>query len=167
MCDRGCVHAEVQEGPHVCRHRDRCLHLLASSGRYTHIDGKVQVSQLTCTSCHGDPVTKSSAPPLGTHGETKTSDHAVGAHQQHLGASAWHRAGECVDCHLVPQSNLHSNGVMEVSWGAITAADGALPSWAAATYTCSGVYCHGSTLRPAKLGGALLRQPIWTTVNGS
>ncbi len=132
-----------------------------------HIDGKVQVSQLTCTSCHGDPVTKSSAPPLGTHGETKTSDHAVGAHQQHLGASAWHRAGECVDCHLVPQSNLHSNGVMEVSWGAITAADGALPSWAAATYTCSGVYCHGSTLRPAKLGGALLRQPIWTTVNGS
>jgi PAS domain S-box-containing protein len=38
-CDQGCPHAEVQEGPDVCRHRDRCLHLLASSGRYTHIDG--------------------------------------------------------------------------------------------------------------------------------
>jgi PAS domain S-box-containing protein len=40
LCERGCVHAGVKGGPHVCRHRDRCLHLLASSGRYTHIDGK-------------------------------------------------------------------------------------------------------------------------------
>jgi hypothetical protein len=40
LCDSGCIHAEVKEGPHVCRHRDRCLHLVASSGRYTHIDGK-------------------------------------------------------------------------------------------------------------------------------
>jgi GAF domain-containing protein len=39
-CEAGCVHAEVTEGPHVCRFRDKCLHLLASSGRYTHIDGK-------------------------------------------------------------------------------------------------------------------------------
>ena len=40
-CESGCVHAAVTEGPHVCRHRDRCLHLLASSGRYTHVDGEV------------------------------------------------------------------------------------------------------------------------------
>jgi len=40
-CDSGCVHAKTTEGPHVCKHRDRCLHLLASSGRYTHIDGEV------------------------------------------------------------------------------------------------------------------------------
>ena len=39
-CEQGCVHAEVKEGPHVCRYRDRCLHLLASSGRYAHTDGK-------------------------------------------------------------------------------------------------------------------------------
>ncbi|MBA4374480.1 MAG: hypothetical protein C0402_16645 [Thermodesulfovibrio sp.] len=38
-CEQGCIHAQVQEGPHVCR--DRCLHLMASSGRYTHTDGKV------------------------------------------------------------------------------------------------------------------------------
>ncbi|MCE5339957.1 MAG: PAS domain S-box protein [Planctomycetaceae bacterium] len=36
-----CVHGEANEGTHVCRYRDKCLHLLASSGRYTHIDGKV------------------------------------------------------------------------------------------------------------------------------
>ena len=40
LCERGCVHAEAKEGPHICRDRDRCLHLLASSGRYTHIDGQ-------------------------------------------------------------------------------------------------------------------------------
>jgi PAS domain S-box-containing protein len=39
-CEQGCMHAEVQEGPHVCRNRETCLHLLASSGRYTHTDGK-------------------------------------------------------------------------------------------------------------------------------
>jgi len=40
LCERDCIHAQVVEGPHMCRHRDGCLHLLASSGRYTHIDGK-------------------------------------------------------------------------------------------------------------------------------
>jgi signal transduction histidine kinase len=40
-CNAGCVHAQATEGEHVCRFRDRCLHLMASSGRYTHINGKV------------------------------------------------------------------------------------------------------------------------------
>ena len=39
LCDSGCFHAKVTEGPHFCRYRDRCLHLVASSGRYTHTDG--------------------------------------------------------------------------------------------------------------------------------
>ena len=38
-CQTGCAHAQVAEGPHMCRFRDKCLHLLASSGRYTHTDG--------------------------------------------------------------------------------------------------------------------------------
>ena len=41
LCERGCIHAEAQDGLHVCLQRDRCLHLLASSGRYTHINGRV------------------------------------------------------------------------------------------------------------------------------
>ncbi|MCE5250814.1 PAS domain S-box protein, partial [bacterium] len=39
LCERDCKHAKVHKGPHVCRYRDKCLHLLASSGRYTHTDG--------------------------------------------------------------------------------------------------------------------------------
>jgi diguanylate cyclase (GGDEF)-like protein/PAS domain S-box-containing protein len=42
LCSAGCMHAEVLEEPHVCRDRDKCLHLKASSGRYTHIDGKAR-----------------------------------------------------------------------------------------------------------------------------
>jgi len=41
LCEFGCMHADVNDGPHVCRDRDRCLRLVASSGRYTHIDGTV------------------------------------------------------------------------------------------------------------------------------
>jgi PAS domain S-box-containing protein len=39
-CEVGCIHAQVADGPHTCRFRDKCLHLIASSGRYTHLDGK-------------------------------------------------------------------------------------------------------------------------------
>lgn len=38
-CDSGCIHAKVHEGVKLCSSREYCLHLIASSGRYTHIDG--------------------------------------------------------------------------------------------------------------------------------
>lgn len=38
-CNSGCPHAAVKEGPYICFNRKRCLHLVASSGRYTHING--------------------------------------------------------------------------------------------------------------------------------
>ena len=41
LCEVGCIHAAVTDSPHVCRYKDRCLRLLASSGRYTHTDGEV------------------------------------------------------------------------------------------------------------------------------
>jgi PAS domain S-box-containing protein len=39
LCDSGCFHAQATTGPHACLQRDRCLHLMASAGRYTHLDG--------------------------------------------------------------------------------------------------------------------------------
>jgi len=41
LCDSGCFHANVKEGPHVCLYRNLCLRLMSSSGRYTHLDGEV------------------------------------------------------------------------------------------------------------------------------
>ncbi len=40
LCEAGCVHADADNQLEVCRSRDRCLHLMASSGRYTHVDGQ-------------------------------------------------------------------------------------------------------------------------------
>ncbi len=40
LCEAGCIHAQAAEGPHACRFRDNCLHLMASYGRYTHTDGR-------------------------------------------------------------------------------------------------------------------------------
>ena len=39
LCGKGCIHAPVTEGPGVCQNRASCLHLIVSSGRYTHTDG--------------------------------------------------------------------------------------------------------------------------------
>ncbi len=40
LCELDCIHAKVVEGPHACLHRDRCLHLISSSGRYSNIEGE-------------------------------------------------------------------------------------------------------------------------------
>ncbi len=40
LCAHGCMHANPPPpGAHHCQRRDKCLHLIASSGRYTHLDG--------------------------------------------------------------------------------------------------------------------------------
>jgi PAS domain S-box-containing protein len=41
LCEHGCIHVSLNEGRDVCKFRARCLHLIASSGRYTHTDGAV------------------------------------------------------------------------------------------------------------------------------
>lgn len=48
LCNYNCPHAQVTEGPHVCAYREKCLHLMSSSGRYTHIDGGHQRVPFAC-----------------------------------------------------------------------------------------------------------------------
>jgi len=41
ICEKDCVHADFEiDGVKICRDRSACLHLVASSGRYTHLDGE-------------------------------------------------------------------------------------------------------------------------------
>lgn len=134
-----------------------------------HIDGKLDVvgGSLNCTSCHGNPATNDPMPPKGTQGETLTTQAAVGAHVQHVAASTWHRQVACSDCHTLPTSTSHANGVVDFTWSAVAKADGASLSYSAATVTCTGAYCHGGTLAGPKPGGSTKTAPVWTTVNGS
>jgi predicted CxxxxCH...CXXCH cytochrome family protein len=104
---------------------------------------------------------------LGPLGETLTSEPAVGAHQRHLHPSTSHREGQCVDCHVVPISGLHSDGVTTLTWGALATADLATPEYSFAALTSAGVYCHGATLLGPKAGASVARTPTWTQVDGS
>ncbi len=139
------------------------------SNAHHHINGVVDVSALSCTSCHGDAALNDPAPPLGTQGETLASQPAVGAHQDHLQiATGWHRDVMCSDCHVQPGGNmLHTNLVTDFDWTGIASNDGAAPGYASTTTSCSGVYCHGATLLAAKAGGTLSREPDWTVTDGS
>jgi PAS domain S-box-containing protein len=48
LCEKGCWHAAITEGPNVCRNRTQCLHLFVSSGRYPAIDGSHRRVPLGC-----------------------------------------------------------------------------------------------------------------------
>ena len=126
----------------------------------THMDGKVDVANLTCSSCHGDSTRAdttlnprfSAAPPKGSKGETATTSRAVGAHALHLKDGT---SFACTECHVVPTSTSHSNGTAEIAFGTIAATGGTSPAWNGAT--CSNVYCHGSFT-----GGNRTYAPTWT-----
>ena len=127
----------------------------------THMDGKVDVANLTCSSCHGDSTRAdttlnprfSAAPPKGSKGETATTSRAVGAHALHLKDGT---SFACTECHVVPTSTSHSNGTAEIAFGTIAATGGTSPAWNGAT--CSNVYCHGSFT-----GGNRTYAPTWTS----
>ncbi len=128
-----------------------------------HIDGVVDVINLDCTSCHGDVATSNPAPPRDTTGKTATSARGVGAHKAHLGPSVWRAPIACSACHIRPTAigdTGHTDSALpaELTWGMPATADGATPGFDGTT--CSGVYCHGSTL----ITGGSNTTPTWTSV---
>ena len=121
-----------------------------------------------CTRCHGTSGSGNAAPPRSVGGATDTADVAVGAHQAHLKNGPFRAPVACGECHVVP-SRVDDPGHMDgahatVTFGALASSGGQTPSWDAAAATCSGVYCHGTTLP----GGSLPNHaPRWTQVDGT
>lgn len=137
----------------------------------THINGVVDVNYTaaTCTSCHGDgartgiagadPQVKAS-PPVSSKGETATTARGVGVHQAHVNQATWATNPlQCADCHVVPTSTSHSNGVVDIAFGALAKSGGATPTFNGTT--CANVYCHGKFN-----GGTTTAAPSWTTTGG-
>lgn len=137
----------------------------------THINGIVDVSytNATCTSCHGDSARNGVAgadaqikasPPNSTRGETAATTRGVGAHQAHANQTTWSANPiQCTECHQLPTSNAHSNGVVDMLFGPFAKTGGASPAWNGAT--CANVYCHGSFY-----GGNKTSAPSWATPGG-
>ncbi|MBZ0234485.1 MAG: CxxxxCH/CxxCH domain-containing protein [Deltaproteobacteria bacterium] len=95
-----------------------------------------------CTTCHGS---SNAAPPKDLAGNTARTARGVGAHQQHLAPSTWHRAIACSSCHVVPTTAAapgHQDGdnLAEITFDALNPAG----VYTAGTATCSNQYCHGN-----------------------
>jgi hypothetical protein len=126
-----------------------------------------------CTDCHGSA--QNAAPPLDMNGLSDTSEPTVGAHQSHLAVATWHGPLTCTDCHLLPASTKcpdpdthHCDGVIDLVFNPLLAdAHGAITSYDFNTYTCTGGYCHGSTLEADISGNTSIRAPVFNVVDES
>ena len=122
----------------------------------THVDGTVQYTTQTCTTCHGDPartgsdanlVAFSSAPPVDA--ANASTGAKVGAHVKHLltgaaGGPSFSRQVACSECHsaAIPATPLHANGLPNVAFGTLARTGAVTPSYTGST--CSNTYCHGN-----------------------
>jgi predicted CxxxxCH...CXXCH cytochrome family protein len=141
-----------------------------------HINGEVDISGGTCTTCHGDasrtPSSIAAAPPAEARLTSGTApwagDGASGAHLKHLVAGPLAKAIACTECHAkvaaapAGGTDPHGDGKATLTFGALATADGARPTFDAATVTCSNTYCHGAT----RAGGTNTK-PVWTRTDGS
>ncbi len=106
----------------------------------------------SCTTCHGDASRVEPTALLQAAPPATATGAAPGAHRAHLHAGPFAGPFACTECHVVPTSPAHSDGRIEVTFGALGSTGGASPTYAGGS--CSSVYCHGATLG----GGA----PTWT-----
>ncbi len=127
------------------------LLLFALTGCFVPRDS-APVDNHQCTRCHGDPSrdgdsTAKAAPPFDIFGNTQAAYPGVGAHEQHLLASASHAAIACAECHRVPktaQDDGHNVGHTTFTFGPIAVGDGGVTaSYDFGTRRCTNA-CHGT-----------------------
>jgi hypothetical protein len=125
-----------------------------------------------CIDCHGNE--DNAAPPLDMNGFDDPSLLSVGAHQEHLLDSDWRGPIACTECHTVPSSNIcpnyqesHCDGKMDVIFGPLADADGAVTTYDAGSGVCANNFCHGATLEPDYTGLTSLREPVFNVVDGT
>ncbi len=131
----------------------------------THMNGVVDATGMTCTSCHGTATRTATAlnpqlaaaPPVDTTGATATTVRGVGAHMKHLSTATRSLNFACTECHAVPTSNTHSNGVKDIAFGTLAKTGGKTPAYNATTLGCSATYCHGNFTN-----GKTTAVPLWT-----
>ncbi len=142
-----------------------------------HMNGALDVANLTCSSCHGDasrnPVASAGAldalgaylvkasPPVDAgHGAAATGAHLAHANQDDAAAPGpLSNAFTCSTCHPVPTSTAHSNGTVAVTFGGLATTGGVSPApYDFTGHGCASTYCHGNFT-----GGAGANAVAWTT----
>ncbi len=138
-----------------------------------HMNGKPDVNNLACTTCHGDATRKpnlagtdanlTSAPPVAQPGAPA---YAVGAHMGHMNptaASYLMQPIACAECHTVPTDSAHANSppAQKVVFGTLSRTGGATPTFDPTTSGCSATWCHGNFTIGA-VSGTKTAVPLWT-----
>ena len=125
----------------------------------THVNGVIEYTTQTCTSCHGDPartgsdanlVAFYSSPPVDA--SNASTGAKVGAHAKHLftgaaGGPSFSKQVACSECHnaAIPATPLHANGAPNVAFGTLARTGTVTPAYTpGAVGTCSSTYCHGN-----------------------
>lgn len=168
-CGSSC-HSLPPGGSHPASDKCEMCHTDTAGPNHTiknaalHVNGKIDVGAMGCTTCHGSD--SNAAPPRDTSGNTDTTSIGVGAHQTHLAGGNFSKPVPCDTCHVVPDSvdapgHMDSSLPAEVRFTGTAISGGSTPSWDRTKTSCSGSYCHPSTL-----GGANLA-PSWTKADGS
>ena len=137
-----------------------------------HLNGAVDVTNMTCTSCHGDgtrvsvagaDLNQAAAPPVDSLGAV--AGVRVGTHVAHVNpaaAGAVYKPVACTECHTDNAgNNSHSNNVVNVTFTTATGAN--LGSYGptfvqgngTTTPTTCATYCHGSSLDATTTRGSV------------
>jgi predicted CxxxxCH...CXXCH cytochrome family protein len=140
----------------------------------THIDGKLDVKPLSCTSCHGNAAQTATAaaplyaaPPVDTAGLANST--RVGKHQKHLLGGTYSNPFPCQTCHtnVGTYGTGHMNGTRDVSFAGAASTNLRKGSWVPGTSTiagtCSATWCHGAVIsHSGGTSGGTATKPSWT-----
>lgn len=122
-----------------------------------HVDGRVQVIEPTCSSCHGTRA--NSAPPPDTLGNTPIAASGVGAHARHLNAEGPFQPIECEACHRVPARSFEVGHIdplpAEILFSGVATRQSRQPVYDGTEQTCSDSWCHTP-------GASRASSPPWT-----
>ncbi len=160
----GTCHALPPPAPHPAS--DDCAQchgsVIGADGEFIapelHVNGEVNVGDLSCNACHGTG--SRGVPPPDLEGNDQVSARGVGAHTTHLEASSSHRAFDCEDCHEMPETvgadgHIDDSRPADVLFGSMARTAGATPTYDSDAGTCADTYCHGAA------------EPVWTDPRSS
>ena len=117
------------------------------------MNGAVDLSNMSCTSCHGTAGRTSVALADGNQAVAPpvvaSLTGVAGVHLAHVNQGATAPVLSlpilCTNCHVIPSSNSHADGTIGVTYAGLSVAQGAVPTtYNPTAHTCSNTYCHGN-----------------------
>ncbi|MFO0547242.1 MAG: CxxxxCH/CxxCH domain-containing protein [Polyangiaceae bacterium] len=118
-------------------------------GESVHVNGKFNLDEMTCSSCHGSGPT--GAPPPGLNLDPESP--GVGAHARHLDPTLPDRMGRvarCDDCHVIPKTMDDPGHIDTTAPSDVTLKVGSV--YDPANQTCV-VACHWDRTDPSPMWG--------------